>query len=91
MLSRLNIREVAEALRREPTEYFLKACFEDKRSGVRRLAESYLRNRQAALEEDQRIQQLLREEKKLWAQGFRLLVGLDEAGRGPLALSLIHI
>ena len=85
MLSRLNIREVAEALRKEPTEYFLKACFEDKRSGVRRLAERHLRNKQAALEEDQRIQQLLREEKKLWAQGFRLLAGLDEAGRGPLA------
>jgi ribonuclease HII len=25
------------------------------------------------------------EEKKLWAQGFNFVVGLDEAGRGPLA------
>jgi ribonuclease HII len=85
MLSRLNIREVTEALRKEPTENFLKACFEDKRSGVRCLAERYLRNKQAALEEDQRIQHLLCEEMKLWAQGFRLLAGIDEAGRGPLA------
>jgi ribonuclease HII len=27
----------------------------------------------------------LREEKKLWAQGYKFVVGLDEAGRGPLA------
>jgi ribonuclease HII len=25
------------------------------------------------------------EERKLWAQGFKFVVGLDEAGRGPLA------
>jgi len=27
----------------------------------------------------------LKEEKKLWKKGFKLVVGLDEAGRGPLA------
>ncbi|MCX6722361.1 MAG: ribonuclease HII [Candidatus Staskawiczbacteria bacterium] len=27
----------------------------------------------------------LKEEKKLWKQGFKCVVGLDEAGRGPLA------
>ena len=27
----------------------------------------------------------LSEEKKLWKQGFKFVVGLDEAGRGPLA------
>jgi ribonuclease HII len=27
----------------------------------------------------------LREEKKLWKKGFKIVVGLDEAGRGPLA------
>src|SRR4030042_6669721 len=26
-----------------------------------------------------------KEEKKLWKKGFKLIVGLDEAGRGPLA------
>ncbi|HWQ71550.1 MAG TPA: ribonuclease HII [Desulfitobacteriaceae bacterium] len=85
MLSGLNIREIEETLRKDPTESFLKACLEAKRSGVRRLAERYLKNRQAALEEDKRIQQLLCEEKKLWSKGFLMLAGLDEAGRGPLA------
>jgi ribonuclease HII len=27
----------------------------------------------------------LKEEKKLWKKGFKVVVGLDEAGRGPLA------
>lgn len=27
----------------------------------------------------------LKEEKKLWGNGFKIVVGLDEAGRGPLA------
>ncbi len=27
----------------------------------------------------------LKEEKKLWQHGFKIVVGLDEAGRGPLA------
>src|SRR5581483_4858499 len=27
----------------------------------------------------------LREEKQLWASGYHLVAGLDEAGRGPLA------
>jgi len=26
-----------------------------------------------------------REEKKLWRRGYKMIVGLDEAGRGPLA------
>ena len=26
-----------------------------------------------------------REEKKLWRRGYRMVVGIDEAGRGPLA------
>ena len=27
----------------------------------------------------------LQEEKKLWRKGYKYVVGLDEAGRGPLA------
>src|SRR3989338_7094807 len=27
----------------------------------------------------------LREEKKLWRKGFRVVAGIDEVGRGPLA------
>lgn len=30
-----------------------------------------------------------REEKKLWKKGYNLVVGIDEAGRGPLAASVV--
>ena len=30
-----------------------------------------------------------REEKKLWKRGYKIVVGIDEAGRGPLAGSVI--
>ena len=32
-----------------------------------------------------RIDQLLRSERELWAEGFCFVAGVDEAGRGPLA------
>jgi len=84
-LSELSVREVEETLRKAPSEALLQACLNDGRSGVRRLAERYTKNKQALLVENKRIQQLLCEEKKLWNQGFLMLAGLDEAGRGPLA------
>ncbi len=84
-LAKLSVREVEETLRKDPSEVLLQACLRDERSGVRRLAERYTKNKQALLVEDKRIQQLLCEEKKLWKQGFLMLAGLDEAGRGPLA------
>ncbi len=31
------------------------------------------------------VENLLKEEKKLWRKGYKYVVGLDEAGRGPLA------
>ena len=31
----------------------------------------------------------LNEEKKLWKKGFKRILGLDEAGRGPLAASVV--
>lgn len=32
-----------------------------------------------------RVRALLREERRLWRQGLRVVAGVDEAGRGPLA------
>jgi len=35
--------------------------------------------------ERKRVEGLLSYERRLWAQGFRMVAGIDEAGRGPLA------
>ena len=84
-LSQMNIREVQEALYKDPSPQMICACQNDPRQGVRRLAVQLVKYQQAQALEQARIQQLLIEEKKLWKKGFLLLAGVDEAGRGPLA------
>ncbi|KJR48665.1 Ribonuclease HII [Desulfosporosinus sp. I2] len=84
-LSQMNIREVEEALYKDPSPRMLNACQKDPRQGVRQLAIRLIKCQQAQAVENTRIQQLLVEEKKLWKKGFLLLAGIDEAGRGPLA------
>ncbi|AFQ45561.1 ribonuclease HII [Desulfosporosinus meridiei] len=84
-LSQMNIREVQEALYKDPSPRMICACKNDPRQGVQKLAEKLLKFQQVQELEQARIQQLLVEEKKLWKQGYLLLAGVDEAGRGPLA------
>lgn len=84
-LSQMNVREVQEALFKDPSHQMIYACQNDPRQGVRQLAVRLVKYQQAQVVEQSRIQQMLVEEKKLWKQGFLLLAGIDEAGRGPLA------
>lgn len=84
-LSRMSVREVAEALAKDSSPQMLSACQSDPRQGVRKLAERLLKSRQAQDLEEARLERMLVEEKKLWEKGFLLLAGIDEAGRGPLA------
>lgn len=84
-LSQMNVREVEEALFKDPSPRMICACQKDPRQGVRQLAVRLLKFQQAQAVEEARIQLMLVEEKKLWQQGFLLLAGIDEAGRGPLA------
>ncbi|MDP4125655.1 MAG: ribonuclease HII [Bacillota bacterium] len=84
-LSQMNIREVEEALYKDPSPEMLFACQNDARQGVRRLALRLVKDQQAQAKEQARIELLLVEEKKLWKKGYMFLAGIDEAGRGPLA------
>ncbi len=84
-LSQMNVREVEQALYNDPSPQMLSACQNDPRQGVQRLAVRLVKDQQAQVLEQARIQLLLVEEKKLWNKGFLLLAGIDEAGRGPLA------
>lgn len=58
---------------------------QDSRAGVRALAESYLKKRARQQAEAMRLAQLWNYERALAAQGFQMIAGVDEAGRGPLA------
>ncbi|MGT2846361.1 ribonuclease HII [Streptococcus massiliensis] len=58
---------------------------EDSRAGVQKAIQQRKREIQAALDEDARLETMLRYEKDLYAQGYELIAGIDEVGRGPLA------
>src|SRR5258708_28982402 len=57
----------------------------DPRLGAHHLAKQIRERWRKNRAEGQRLHNLLRFEIELWAQGFRLLAGVDEAGMAPLA------
>ncbi|HWR43193.1 ribonuclease HII [Sporomusa sp.] len=57
----------------------------DARLSVKRLVDKWEARRQAAQRERERIQALYEYERQLEAEGYCLVAGIDEAGRGPLA------
>jgi ribonuclease HII len=57
----------------------------DERKGVQKVIESYNRNLQKKKKEKEDFANLTVYEKKLYKQGFSLIAGIDEVGRGPLA------
>lgn len=62
------------------------AAFEaDSRSGVQKAVFQRKKAIQAEEAEDKRLESMLHYEKKVYAQGFQVIAGIDEVGRGPLA------
>ncbi|TCP52505.1 RNase HII [Tumebacillus sp. BK434] len=62
-----------------------KQLLADPRSGVRKLIESYLRERAKGEATAAWRAGMWQYEREAAAQGYRLVAGVDEAGRGPLA------
>lgn len=62
-------------------EEFLAACAADKRKAVERLVRRYEREQQ----DRARVAEMYAFEHIAMAEGFELVAGVDEAGRGPLA------
>jgi ribonuclease HII len=81
------ISEVKELLGDEEkvSEQLLAAMEQDSRIGIQKLLRKYYRKQEAFRREKQKADKLLQYEKTLWAQGYKYLGGIDEAGRGPLA------
>lgn len=81
-IASLKIAEIEKMLlTAEVSEDFLTACERDKRVGVQRAWRRFLRERA----ERMRIEGLYGYERAAQAEGFSLIAGVDEAGRGPLA------
>ncbi|MBY5034532.1 ribonuclease HII [Streptococcus gallolyticus] len=58
---------------------------EDSRAGVQKAIAKRKKEIQADLDEEDRLEEMLRYEKELYKQGLDLIAGIDEVGRGPLA------
>lgn len=81
------ISEVKALLRDEETipEQLLTAMKLDSRVGIQELLKKYYRRQETLRKKQEKAEELLKFERKLWAQGYTYLGGVDEAGRGPLA------
>ena len=81
------IKEIQQRLEfvTDLSDPFLLEAEKDPRSGVQKAIEKRKRVIQAELDEDCRLEQMLRYEKDLYQAGYQTIAGIDEVGRGPLA------
>lgn len=57
----------------------------DPRAGVQKEIQKRKKELQAEIDENFRLESMLSYEKELYVQGIKLIAGVDEVGRGPLA------
>ena len=79
------LRELFLERRRAVPKGFLEALEVDTRQGAQQLAKRIRSRYRSNRSEGQRLHTLLRFEIELWAQGYSLIAGVDEAGMAPLA------
>ena len=81
------IKEIKEVLAKitDLESPFFKEFEKDSRSGVQKEIEKRKKAIQAEIDENQRLESMLSYEKELYVQGIKLIAGVDEVGRGPLA------
>lgn len=79
------LRELFLERRRPVPKGFLEALEIDTRLGAHQLAKQIRGRYRSNRSEGQRLHTLLRFEIELWAQGYSLVAGVDEAGMAPLA------
>ena len=86
-ISALSIAELKNILSDSamPDNSLLEAMAKDNRKGVLKLYEQWIVQGQKHESEKHRIARLYEQESKCRSKGFRLIAGVDEAGRGPLA------
>ncbi|HIU63503.1 MAG TPA: ribonuclease HII [Candidatus Avacidaminococcus intestinavium] len=85
----MNIKQIKALLEGNPSEQEVEELRQDERIGVHKLLEGYYKKKKAILVERERFEVLLKYEKAFYQEGYSLIAGIDEAGRGPLAGPLV--
>ena len=85
----MTISEIREILLGSPSEEFLAELEQDGRVAVKKLLQAYHKRVEKAALERERFHKMLSYERRYYAEGAKLIAGVDEAGRGPLAGPLV--
>lgn len=85
----MNIQEIKNILKNNPDDAVLAELKKDSRVGVQKLLESYYKKIAKLEAEKKRFSEMLVYENRLYAEGYKYIAGVDEAGRGPLAGPLV--
>ncbi|HEX6990119.1 MAG TPA: ribonuclease HII, partial [Bacillota bacterium] len=84
-LTLAELRRLADELPEDRLPQLIALLGDDGRVGARRCLERARRRWERARRERRRFLACFALERRLWARGYRLLAGVDEVGRGPLA------
>jgi ribonuclease HII len=85
----MTISEIREILLGSPSEEFLVELELDQRVAVKKLLQAYHKRIEKAALERERFHKMLSYERQYYDEGAKLIAGVDEAGRGPLAGPLV--
>lgn len=80
-IEKLSIKQIKDLMVKDCNEELLTAIKNDARKGVQSIYKSYQRE----MKEHQRVANLYTFENECRANGYKLIAGVDEVGRGPLA------
>lgn len=86
-MRKLPVKQIADLLknRRIPYDEVQRLYHEDGRREVHKLIDKYFRTLEGEEKENERLQRLLCFEESASRKGFKIIAGVDEVGRGPLA------
>lgn len=87
MQTKLSIKEIAGKLanvhdNRDP---FFIECLQDDRKGVQQLLHKWQNEQNSLQAEKERLLKMCMYEKQAYMEGYEIIAGIDEVGRGPLA------
>ena len=80
-----NLKEKADTMEVEEAFQWLTTLSEEYGESVKKLSDKYYRQMEAIKKEENRLQAMSTMEYEAYSEGFQLVGGIDEAGRGPLA------